>query len=96
MTTTLTGPPAFCTTIENIPEALKENAAQFLVYTDYYCEDGYQYYNTFMNDYWNPFIFTYIIQPYGEFVFTIGIGMAAVTNLIYTYYTDSGTNQLAI
>ena len=37
MTTTLTGPPAFCLAIENIPDALKQNAAQFLVYTDYYC-----------------------------------------------------------
>ena len=41
MTTTLTGPPEFCTTIDNIPAALKENAAQFTVYTDYYCDTGY-------------------------------------------------------
>ena len=64
MTTTLTGPPAWCATVESIPDALKENAAQFLVYTDLYCDDDngyYQYYNTFMNDYWNPFIYTYII-----------------------------------
>ena len=54
------------------------------------------YYNTFVNDYWTPIIFEYLIQPYGEFVFAIGIGLAAVANLVYTYYTDSGTNQLAI
>ena len=96
MTTTLTGPPEFCTTIDNIPEALKANAAQFIVYTDLYCDSGYEYYNTFINDYWNPIIFTYIIQPYGEFVFTITIGLAAVANLGYTFYTDSGANNIAV
>ena len=96
MASTLTGPPAACTTIDNIPAALKENAAQFLVYTDWYCDSGYEYYNTFMNDYWNPFIYTYIIQPYGQFVFTIGIGIAAVANLGYTFYTDSGANNIAV
>ena len=54
------------------------------------------YFNTFVNDYWNPIIYTYIVQPYGEFVFVIGIAMAAVVNLVYTYYTDSGTNALAV
>ena len=57
----LVGPPEFCATIEAIPEALKANAAQFLVYTDYFCDDGYVYYNTFVNDYWNPIIFQYIV-----------------------------------
>ena len=93
---TLDGPPAFCTTIDSIPEALKENAAQYLVYTDYYCDTGYVYYNTFINDYWNPIIFSYIVQPYGEFVFIIGIALAAVANLGYTFYTDSGTNNIAV
>ena len=82
--------------IDSIPEALKANAAQFLVYTDFFCQDGYKYYNTFVNDYWNPIIYKYIVQPYGEFVFVIGIAMAAVVNLVYTYYTDSGTNALAV
>ena len=57
MPTTLTGPPACRNTTDAIPEALKANAAQFIVYTDYFCNDGYVYYNTFINDYWNPIIF---------------------------------------
>ena len=67
-----------------------------MVYTDYYCDSGYEYYNTFVNDYWNPIIFTYVVQPYGEFVFTVGIALAAVVNLGYTFYTDSGFNNLAV
>ena len=94
--TRLEGPPAFCATIDSIPEALKANAAQYLVYTDLYCDEYYKYYNTFINDYWNPIIFTYIVQPYGEFVFTVGIAIAAVANLGYTFYTDSGTNNIAV
>ena len=94
--TRLEGPPAFCGVIDSIPEILKENAAQYLVYTDFYCNTGYQYYNTFVNDYWNPIIFTYIVQPYGEFVFTVGIALAAVVNLGYTFYTDSGFNNIAV
>ena len=54
------------------------------------------YYTQFKTDYWDPYIYIYLIEPYGEYVFSFLIGCAAVVNLGWTYFTDSGTNNIAI
>ena len=55
-----------------------------------------EYYDTFITDYYEPYIYEYLVEPYGEYVFSVGIGMAAVINLGYTFYTDSGANNIAV
>ena len=54
------------------------------------------YYNTFMTDYYEPYIEVYLIIPYGEYVFVSLIGAAATLNLFYTFLTDSGANNIAV
>ena len=55
-----------------------------------------EYYDTFITDYYDPYIYEYIVEPYGDILFSVVMGLAAVANLGYTFYTDSGANNIAV
>ena len=55
-----------------------------------------EYYDTFITDYYEPYIYKYFVEPYGDVIFSVIIGAAAAVNLAYTFSTDSGANSIAV
>ena len=52
-------------------------------------------YGEFMDLWYTPYIQPQV-EKYGEYIFEFGIAVLACVNLIYTFATDSGLNNVAV